>query len=447
MQKIYRTSLIILSSLAGLSGCGESTRLVGEGHDSSAGDAPPTTASVATILLENPSNFERIDEATVLKFDALGMTPGTSYRVNSDGEELPSQAADTNGDGTVDSLIFLSDFSAEQKRTVEIVEGEAAMPVKRTQAEVSIKRGGEWEGQVYKGGTFVNVDSVDPPPQYTDHSEFIRYEGPGIESDKVGYRVYLDWRNGFDIFGKTTTDLVLQDIGLDGYDSYHEPGDWGLDILKVGNAVGIGGYGYWDGEKIIRVSKTRGRSTRVVNDGPLTSTLKIFYDDWQVAGRTTDLRALLTMTAGSRLVHTRLETSPDLPNVAIGIVKHPDAEVIHGDLEIAGHAWTYVATWGPQALADGDLGMVLLFRKNARMKQSEDEHNIVSVMQPGDGRLEYYFGAAWSQEPDGLTTRGAFTAWLEKEAERLTMPLRSRIRTVKSAAETSAAIDAAANQQ
>src|SRR5690606_41170855 len=62
----------------------------------------------------------------------------------------------------------------------------------------------------------------------------IRYDGPGIESDKVAYRIYLDERNGFDIFGKKTPDLVLQDVGLDGFESYHHPAPWGMDILKVG---------------------------------------------------------------------------------------------------------------------------------------------------------------------------------------------------------------------
>ena len=113
------------------------------------------------------------------------------------------------------------------------------------------------------GGSFKNVNHVTNPPQYTDHSEYIRYEGPGIESDMAGYRVYLDWRNGFDIFGKTTPGLVLQDVGQDGYDSYHEMSDWGADILKVGQSLGMGGYGYWDGNKTILVSEVAERSTTI----------------------------------------------------------------------------------------------------------------------------------------------------------------------------------------
>lgn len=382
---------------------------------------------LASIELSNPSEFARPDAVTMLDLDVLGLAADGTYRVEHEGAEVPSQLSDTDGDGNVDAIVFITDFGPAERKTVEIVAGQASAPSKRTQAEVSIKEGGAWDGKVYKGGNFVNVDAVRPPPQATDHSEFIRYEGPGIESDKVGYRVYLDWRNGFDIFGKTTHAMVLQDVGLDGYDSYHEPADWGLDILKVGEAVGVGGYGFWDGDQVVRVSETSGRATRVVENGPLSSTLEITYDDWQVPGHTTDLRALLTMQAGSRLVHTRLEASPDLPNLAVGLVKHPDAEFIEGDLDISGHAWTYVATWGPQALADGDLGMVLLFRRGDRAEQTEDDHNFVSVLSSGNGKVEYYFGAAWSEEPGGIKSREAFVEWLGREAEKLTMPLRGRV--------------------
>ena len=436
MKKRSCKLLVFAAALAVFSGCGEPDSSVAEAQ---AEDRGP----LATITLGNPSEFARNDEIAVFSYDELGLAAGKSYRVTGEDGEVASHASDTDGDGEADSLVFVADHAPAESKTYQVVEGVAAVPGKRTQAEVSIKEGGAWEDSKYVGGTFTNVEAVTPPPQYTDHSEYIRYEGPGIESDKVGYRFYLDWRNGFDVFGKTTSDMVLQDVGLDGYASYHEPAPWGLDILKVGDAVGIGGYGFWNGEKIIRVSETANRATRIIENGALTSTLEISYDDWNSGSLTTDLRAMLTMKAGSHLVHTRLETSSDLGNIAIGIPKHADADLLHGELEISGHAWTYVATWGPQALAEGNLGLVLLFRKSARDKQTEDEHNIVSVMKLGDGRLEYYFGAVWSQGADRISTREAFVDWLEQQAEKLTMPLRARIRTAATEAHTGGPMDSA----
>ena len=110
----------------------------------------------------------------------------------------------------------------------------------KTNAEISVKEGGKWNDRKYKGGTFKNVQSLDLDPRHTDHSFDIRFEGPGWESNKIAYRLYLDWRNAIDIFGKTTDKMVLPLVGLDGFESYHLKQDWGSDILKVGKGQGIG---------------------------------------------------------------------------------------------------------------------------------------------------------------------------------------------------------------
>jgi rhamnogalacturonyl hydrolase YesR len=141
------------------------------------------------------------------------------------------------------------------------------------------------------------------------------------------------------------------------------------------------------------------------------------------------------MQAGSRLVQTRLKLSDELDNIAVGIVKHPGTTLIQGDLEISGHAWTYVASWGKQSLNDDHLGMMLLFKRQDRAKQTEDEHNYVSVLQPRNGLVSYYFGAIWEREPAGIKTEADFRKLLEREAEKLTMPLRQQLKTAKTAAE------------
>ncbi len=435
-MKLQRTSLTALSLLVTLCAC--RTDIAKQGPSADTFFGPP----VATVILSNPSTFARIDEPVVLDLNALGADPEPRYQTRISGKPTASQRVDRNGDGQSDALLFLASVDVGASIEVEVVPGEPAEPVqKRSQAEVSIKTGGQWDGPVYRGGEFINVDGIEPPPQYTDHSEFIRYEGPGIESDRVGYRIYLDWRNGFDIFGKTTRAMVLQDVGLDGYQSYHEMAEWGMDILKVGDSVGMGGFGFWDGQQIIRVSQTSGRGVEIVENGPLSATLKIDYRDWDTGSLTTDLRALLTMNAGSRLVHTRLHSSKMIPNLAVGLVKHPNATLLEGNLEISGHAWTYIATWGPQALDGSNLGLALLFRKNARERQTEDQHNHVSVLRPGNGHIEYFFGAAWSGEPGGISSRQQFEAYLKQEAERLTMPLRRTLKTARSQAETNLPMD------
>ena len=127
------------------------------------------------------------------------------------GEPIPAQVNEHD-------VLLLVDLEAHAQKEIQIIpleEGETAPSfTKRTQAEISHKVNGNWKEREYIGGEFQNVDKLPVPPEHTDHSWFIRYEGPGWESDKVGYRLYLDWRNATDIFGKKTDDLVLQGVGL-----------------------------------------------------------------------------------------------------------------------------------------------------------------------------------------------------------------------------------------
>jgi rhamnogalacturonyl hydrolase YesR len=399
---------------------------------------------VAEVEIANPSEFARTKDPVYLAYYDLGVGPGEprtkQLALRSGNVVIPSQPVDEDRNGAPDGLLALVDFApAEVKKVSVVVDQQASTaPVpKLTQAEFSAKVGGQWQPRKdkpnlkeYVGGTFTNLKSFTAPPEHTDHSNFIRYEGPGIESDKVAYRVYLDWRNGFDIFGKKTSQPILQKVGLDGFESYHHMADWGMDIFKVGESLGTGGFGYWNEKKKVEiVSAVDSWSVDVTENGNLTSSFRIRYKGWKVAQKKLDLDADFSMTGGSRLVRTRLRMSEELPNFAIGLVKHPDTELVQGTTNVTGTAYTYVASWGMQSLNKDLLGTAVLFEKGARTSQEDDGKNLASVVKAAGKELEYYFLAAWSGEPGGITTKEQFVAYLERERERLTMPARVRLKT------------------
>ncbi len=390
--------------------------------------------TVATLEVANPSEFARPDTLISLDLNRLGVTAGPLQVWNGEAAQ-PTQLIDDDGDGAPDRMVFLTDLGAAALHHYRVNRQSAEQKTaSRVQAEISIREGGAWEDSKYVGGSFTNVAQVTNPPQYTDHSEWIRYEGPGIESDRVGYRVYLDWRNGFDIFGKKTTDLVLQDVGQDGYDSYHEMSDWGADILKVGESLGAGGYGYWNGEQVVLVSDVQERSASIRANGPLQASLDIDYTGWNTGGETVDLTATLSMQAGSPMVNVDLETSAGLDRLAIGVVAHPGTTLLVGDLDITGEAWSYMASFGAQTLFEDNLGMVVMFRKKDLIEQTRDENSYVLVMHPRGTRLSYAFGALWSGHPGGVDSQDALEAWLQREVEIRTLPPRIRLKTAASAA-------------
>jgi unsaturated rhamnogalacturonyl hydrolase len=390
---------------------------------------------IATARVSNPSDFARADELVTLSLSALGLTPGQAASVvaRAGGKELPLQVWDENADGTPDHLTVVLDLGPAEAVELELVSIDGTPPAfpARVQAELSHKFGGQWEGRVYQGGEFRNVETLTPPPEHTDHSFFIRYEGPGWESDKVGYRFYLDWRNGFDIFGKLTPELVLQEVGQDGFDSYHEMADWGMDILKVGSALGIGGFGYWDrqGKAIERVSEVEGWTAAVSGQGPVWAQVRTEYRDWKVAGKTVDLVSRLRIGAGSRITWVDLELPADFGAMATGLVKHPRGERLESPSDVPMVMWTYLATWGPQTLNGDDLlGMAILVRKNQLDAFREDAHNHVAVFKNNRRHLHYGFLAAWEREPDGIRSREEFVTYLERTVERLNRPARVELK-------------------
>ncbi len=439
---------LLTALLAGLSACSDKAP--------EAEPPPPTSETaveskpVAMVEVANPSNFARSDQPVYLSKQALGTTAEhlsvwvvdaqstveDSQSIVEDSQStvedspIPSQMVDMDGDGSEDGLLVLLNFDPTEKKYLAIKDSPAQLKIKsRTQAEISAKQGGRWEEHKYIGGTFKNLDSLIAPPAHTDHSDYIRYEGPGIESDKVGYRVYLDWRNGFDIFGKTTSALALQNVGQDGFESYHHLSDWGMDILKVGDSLGAGGFGYWHDGRVDAVSKVDQRAVRISANGPLLSSFELTYKGWQTTSLKTDLSARLSMVAGSRLVKATLRSNPAVDKLAIGLVKHDNTQWIEGSTDITGRAYTYVASYGPQSLNDDNLGMALIFRKQDRAEQTEDEHSYVSVMKTPAGKMEYYFLAAWEKEPGGIKNQQEFIQYLEREIEKLTLKPRVSIKS------------------
>lgn len=330
--------------------------------------------------------------------------------------ELPSQAIDTDGDKSADQIGVHLETPASEKLQLTIFYAKTGSKSRSypqlTQAEISRKEGGYFEDRVYIGGNFQNVQALRVPPEHTDHSYYIRYEGPGWESDKIGYRFYLDWRNATDIFGKRTPEMVLQKVGQDGFDSYHEMADWGMDILKVGSSLGIGSIAMWHEGKAERVAVTDSIYCEIFANGPVYSQIRTVYSGWEIAGGKHDLISDLSITAGSRLTRHSLQVSDNPENLCTGIVKHPGTTL----LKKSGteKTWGYLATYGQQSLSEDKLGMAVLFRPENFISFAEDEHSEVVVLKPEEGKLEYYFLAAWEQEPGGIQSESEFMTYIDE---------------------------------
>ena len=319
------------------------------------------------------------------------------------------------------TIVFLSLFSCKEKQTNTSSESVTEVTSERTKssktyAEVSIKEGGHWEGREYINGTFKNVDSLQVPKEHTDHSWFIRYEGPGWENSQIGYRIYLDWRNAIDIYGKKVDSLVLPYVGLDGFDSYHEPANWGQDILKAGKSMGIGGYGRVVADTVVHFQSVKNTFAKVENMGN-SSSVNISYENWKSGNDSINLNSKLTIYPSDRFTKAELTPSKAIDGFCTGIVIAKDIPLIKKE----GEKWAYIATYGVQTLATpaDNLGMALFYKLDEVAEQKQGEHDHLVIFKPTTKTVTYYFLGAWEQEPNGIKTEEAFIANLNLKLQSL----------------------------
>lgn len=280
-----------------------------------------------------------------------------------------------------------------------------------TYAEISIKKGGSWEGREYMEGEFENVESMEVPKEHTDHSWYIRYEGPGWENKQVGYRLYLDWRNAIDIFGKKVDTMVLPQVGQDGFDSYHENADWGQDILKAGKSMGIGGYGRYMNDTVAHFRNVANTKASVKNSAS-SSSVEINYEGWNTGSDTIDLESTLTIFPNGRYTKVELTPSKEIEGLTTGIVKLADLEPMKKE----GEKWGYIATYGAQTLVSDEdkLGMAVFYKIDEVAQQVEGPDDHLVVFKPTTSGVTYYFLGAWEQEKVGITTQEDFVANIDE---------------------------------
>ena len=118
-----------------------------------------------------------------------------------------------------------------------------------------------------------SVEYVATPPKYKPGDNLITYEGPGWESQMVGYRLYLDGRNAIDVFGKKTADMILKQVGRG--DDYHQMQPWGMDILKVGSSLGSGGFGVHENGEAVQIGPAAQFSAQILKNGPQMSIVEV----------------------------------------------------------------------------------------------------------------------------------------------------------------------------
>ncbi|WP_406843834.1 DUF4861 family protein [Flavobacterium soyae] len=306
------------------------------------------------------------------------------------------------------AVLFLIGFTSVNAQKYDI-------KTAKTYAEISAKTDGKWEGRKYIGGTaFKNVDRLKLAPEHTDHSFDIRYEGPGWENNRIGYRLYLDWRNAIDIFGKKTSAMILPVVGQDNFDSYHEMSDWGADILKAGKGIGIGSVDRYLNNEKLHFHEVDSTIAAVVNKDK-ESGVKVNYYGWKTASDKIDFTSILTIKPDQLYTKHTIQASKEIKGICTGIVKQKNTELLKK--ESKNKKWAYLATYGTQSLVPDKLGMAIFYQVNTIENIADTDLDYLLVFKPTTKATVFYLLGAWEQEKNGIKSQEEFVKYLDTQLE------------------------------
>lgn len=259
------------------------------------------------------------------------------------------------------------------------------------------------------------VNQVTVPASHEIGDGMFPYEGIGWENGQVGYRLYLDGRLVADIFGKQQPAPVLAQIGQLG--SYHELAAWGMDVLKVGPSLGLGGIGIMRGGQPAQFGIVPQLSASIQESGGDMGRFTITAGGIKSpANGTGGFVANYSLAADSPMTHVSVQAEGGLP-LASGVVMHDGAEFWQSGAA-AGTNWRYIATYGDTQSENKDgLGMALFYRADqARYGGLANQTHYVAF---GGPQFEYGFLAAWERDSSGVTDRASFDALLQAELSRI----------------------------
>ena len=385
------------------------------------------------IQVTNPLDQDRPDAIILLSRSAISNwtdIPEGEWPLLREGKgvPIPSQLIDVDGDGTWDQLFALTHMEASGQKIVNlsfVPPDEYPEFEKRTNLRLGDATKSDYpelqEAVRLEGITYHNHGST---------KEFYQMEGPAWENDKVGFRNYLDQRSGMDIFGKLTSEMVLDGVGLPGTSSYHEPAAWGMDVLKVGTSLGSGAIGYLYKDSIYRVGDNGSGTYRVAFEGTQLSRFYLSHADWKVEDLSLDVNHQIDIAAGRHYFQAKVTytgTDETLPLVT-GIV-NINSDSLHVMELDNNHMGLF--THAPQAEDTSLLTMALIIPKDYILSYgaTKDEgegvtqtYYVVLDAQAGEA-VPYRFYSLWEKEDPRWKSMEEVQTFLQGEAERWSQSL------------------------
>jgi len=382
-------------------------------------------------ILSNPGSFSRTDEPLIIKRASLDSTFGkdiSSYYpeiLTLQGDTIPSQVDDLDGDKKWDELFFLADFGPFEKKEIIIkLIDPASKPAFAARSNLRFAR------VIEKGKKYEVVEKAERlRSTATELSQAaFQMEGPAWESDRVAFRNYYDARNGIDIYGKITRKMILDSVGMG--ENYHSLQWWGMDILHVGNSLGAGAIGILEKDSLFRLDLPESANFEAVSRGPLRIIFRLTYKNWKVAERKYDLIHEISTWGGFYGYQSKVKLlgSNENSTLVSGIVN-----VLSDTLYVNNSISAYISmyTHAKQAENGAFLGMGLILPNTNYIGTSSAPETGPGITQTYYASLNvhpnipvtYRFYAGWENANKEFGNLYKFGKFLEVESEKMSRPI------------------------
>lgn len=398
----------------------------------------------AILTIENTLNSARTDEVIILTKARIeqklklneGMLPVFK---SPDGNAIPSQIDDLDGDGIWDEVVFVVDFAANELKEIKVEsvpETEYPEFEKRTNLRLGIKQ---------EDGTYTEVDNYRALPCNDGFEIIAQAESVSWENDKIGFRVYFDCRNVKDLFGKLKPELIIDKIHTAELPNYHNLSDWGMDVLHCGSSLGSGGLAILKNDSLFRLGSTEVYEYQKFIEGPVRSIFELRYSGWDVNGENLKAVERITIYPGKYWFESdvTIKGSSDGDQIVTGIVT---SHLKREPFEFKAGNFQCIGTHDVQSLNKDELGMAVIvpLAEAGKIARTTDINffklGFETVVEKGFSNIisetyyigqkcksnvpaKHYFFSVWGLDKEQWKTEEGFRKYITEEAEKLSSPV------------------------
>ena len=341
-------------------------------------------------------------DSTLIKSANLGVVEADSKK------ELTSQIVDTDGDGTMDQILFQPEIKAQSEKRFEVVQ--------------SVKKE-EQVGDPICYSRFVPERTDD----YTWENNRVAFRtyGPTGQKEALEGIPGSSLSSGIDAWLKRVEYPIINkwyEKTVTGKGTYHEDTGEGLDDFHVGGSRGIGG-------TAVKVDTTYYVSQnyvtwKTITTGPIRTSFIITYAVWDAAGLKISESKHISLDYGSNL--TRFEVTVKGTDVmSAGITLHENAGQTTENLK---EGW--FSYWEPHGNSELGTGIVApkeeIVGFEKYITSQKDLSNLYAQLKVNDDKLVYYAGFGWKKSGQ-FQSQNEWNDYLGTFAKKINTPLQVQI--------------------